>query len=318
MKRALMVVLLALSWLPMGAAQNADPVIGSKNFTESVVLGEVARLAAQQQGVTAHHRRDLGGTRILWRALREGDIDAYPEYTGTLTHELLPQLPAHASIAVLRQRLKTLGIGMTDPLGFNNTYALGMRGTQARRLYIKSISDLRAHPGLKLAFSNEFMNREDGWPGLKKAYALPLEARGMDHALAYRALASGAIDVTDLYSTDAEIAADHLRVLDDDRHYFPRYDAVFLYRLGLRSRAPRFVTALQSLSGRIDANAMRAMNKAVKIDGRSETAAAANFLGVKSDASSTSGFWPRLWQRTLEHLRLVGISLALALAQVGS
>lgn len=288
-------------------------VIGSKNFTESVVLGEIARLAARERGVHVEHRRGLGGTRILWRALTDGDIDAYPEYTGTITHELLHDLPPDAGIEVLRASLARLGIGITGPLGFNDTYAIGMRGKEAQKLRIRSISDLARHPDLKLAFSNEFMSRADGWPGLKHAYGLPMNASGMDHDLAYRALASGAVDATDLYGTDAEIAYYHLRVLQDDRHYFPRYEAVYLYRLDLDRRAPKFVAALNGLAGSIDAGQMRAMNKAVKIDRESETLAAARFLGVDADAGGDSGFWNRMARYTLQHLALVGISLSLAI-----
>ncbi|MGH8215450.1 MAG: glycine betaine ABC transporter substrate-binding protein [Rhodanobacteraceae bacterium] len=289
-------------------------VIGSKNFTESVVLGEIARLAAREHGVDAQHRRSLGGTRILWRALTEGDIDAYPEYTGTITHELLRDLPPGAGIAVLRAHLKKLGIGITGPLGFNNTYAIGMLKSEAGKLHVRDMSDLARHPDLKLAFSNEFMNRADGWPGLKKAYHLPQTARGMDHALAYRALASGAVDAIDLYSTDANIDYYHVRVLKDDLRYFPHYDAVFLYRLDLAKRAPEFVAALKDLAGTIDAKQMRAMNKAVKIDGESETTAAADFLGVQVESGGGRGaFWNRMGRYTLQHLALVGISLSLAI-----
>jgi osmoprotectant transport system permease protein len=138
-------------------------------------------------------------------------------------------------------------------------------------------------------------------------------ARGMDHDLAYRALASGAIDAIDLYSTDAEIAYYHLRVLQDDLHYFPRYDAVYLYRLDLDERAPAFVAALDDLAGSIDAPQMRAMNKAVKIDGESETVAAANFLGVEPEQGNGGAFWKRIAGYTLQHLALVGISLILAI-----
>jgi osmoprotectant transport system permease protein len=298
---------------PTAPANKVQVVIGSKNFTESVVLGEIARLAARENGVDAQHRRALGGTRILWRALEHGDIDAYPEYTGTLTHELLQGVPANAAVEVLRERLKPLGIGITDPLGFNNTYAIGMRMKEAEKLHIRSISDLSQHPDLKLAFSNEFMNRADGWPGLRAAYHLPMNARGMDHDLAYRALAAGAVDAIDLYSTDAEIAYYHLRVLKDDRHYFPRYDAVYLYRLDLERRAPRFVAALNGLAGSIDAGQMRAMNKAVKLDGKDPSVAAAAFLGVDAGNGTSGDFWPRLARYTLEHLALVGISLSLAI-----
>ena len=288
-------------------------VIGSKNFTESVVLGEIARLAARDHGVDAQHRRSLGGTRILWRALVEGDIDAYPEYTGTITHELLRDLPPDAGVEVLRLRLAKLGIGITDPLGFNNTYAIGMLESKAGKLHIRAISDLAHHPGLSLAFSNEFMNRGDGWPGLRQAYHLPQTARGIDHALAYRALASGAVDAIDLYGTDAEIAYYHVRVLKDDLHYFPNYDAVFLYRLDLKQRAPGFVAALNGLAGTIDAQQMRTLNKAVKIDGEGETAVAARFLGVQADGRGDD-FWDRLARYTWQHLELVGISLFLAIA----
>jgi osmoprotectant transport system permease protein len=318
-------LLLAAACLPLALtgcarATAAEPAgtptlaIGSKNFTESVVLGEIARLSAREHGVQAQHRRSLGGTRILWRALTEGDIDAYPEYTGTITHELLRDLPPDAGLDLLRARLKKLGIGITDPIGFNNTYAIGMLESEAAKLHVRDISDLANHPGLKLAFSNEFMDRADGWPGLKQAYHLPQIARGMDHDLAYRALASGAVDAIDLYSTDANIDYYHVRVLKDDRRYFPHYDAVFLYRLDLKRRAPAFVEALQDLAGSIDAKQMRAMNKAVQIDGESETTAAADFLGVQvKPGGGTAPFWSRIARYTWQHLALVGISLSLAI-----
>lgn len=313
MRRAWWVACL-LALLPALPARAAGTVrIGSKTFTESVLLGEVARLQLRRAGIDAAHRRSLGGTRILWRALRQGAIDAYPEYTGTIVQELLPGLPAGASLAQIRARLKPLGIGLTPSLGFQDSYALGMPRAEARRLHIGSIDDLRAHPRLAFGFSNEFMQREDGWPGLQRAYGLPqTNVRGMDHDLAYRALASGAIDVTDAYTTDADVDHYHLRLLRDDRHYFPDYRAVFLYRLDLARRAPGAIGVLDALAGRIDVAAMRRMNAAVTLHGRSETAVAAGFLGVRADAPGT-GLWTRLARTTRAHLVLVGISLALAL-----
>lgn len=292
---------------------HAAPVrIGSKQFTESVILGEMARLAARQAGMQAVHQRELGGTAILWSALAHGDIDAYPEYTGTLTHELLKNVPPDADIPTLRAALKPLGIGITDSLGFNDTYAIGMRADRAGQLNIRTLSDLAAHPALRLGFSNEFMARSDGWPGLRQRYGLPQkQVRGLDHALSYRALASGAVDAIDLYSTDAEIPYYHLRTLDDDRHYFPSYDAVYVYRLDLQRRAPGFIGVLNKLAGRIDADAMRQMNAMVKLHGEKETVVAADFLGVQPDGDG-AGLWARLWQRTVEHLRLVLISLIAA------
>jgi osmoprotectant transport system permease protein len=309
---ALMFGILALLALPAWA-QSKPVRIGSKQFTESVILGEIARLGARDAGIDAMHRRELGGTAILWKALQQGDIDAYPEYTGTLTQELLKGVPANADIATLRAKLKPLGIGTTDSLGFDNTYAIGMRADEAARLNIKRISDLRGHPNLRFGFSNEFMERGDGWPGLQRAYALPqTRVSGMDHALSYRAVASGAVDATDLYSTDAEIPYYHLRTLVDDRHYFPRYEAVYLYRLSLTQSSPAFVAVLQKLAGRIDEHTMRAMNAAVKLDGRSDSAVAADFLGTHVE-QGRRGLWQRLRQRSAEHIKLVAISLGLAL-----
>lgn len=296
----------------IAVARDAPVRIGSKAFTESVVLAEIARGRAQSLGIAAVHRRELGGTRILWEALRQGEIDVYPEYTGTLTHELLDDVATDADIPRLRERLATLDIGISDTLGFNNTYAIGMRGETAARLTIRRISDLAAHPELRFGLSSEFLNRADGWPGLRARYGLAgVDVRGMNHALAYRALASGAIDVLDLYSTDAEIAYYGLVTLDDDRGYFPTYDAVFLYRLALRRSAPEFVAALDALAGHIDAPAMQRMNAEVKIDGRDEASVAAEFLGVAA-RTDADGFWTRLGARSVEHLRLVAISLGLA------
>jgi osmoprotectant transport system permease protein len=292
------------------AKPDAHLVIGSKNFTEAVILGEIGAGLARRHGLAVEHKRQLGGTRILWRALENGQVDAYAEYTGTLAEELL-QMPG-ADVATLRRALARRGLAMTDPIGFDNTYALGMRAQRAKALGIATVSDLSAHPGLKLGLSNEFMQRADGWPGLRDAYGLPQRPDGLDHDLAYRALASGAIDVTDLYSTDAEIPYYKLVVLDDDRHYFPSYAAVYLYRADLSQRAPAWVAALRGMAGRIDAATMQGLNARVKLEHEKEADVAAAWLGIA--APSQSGRGARIWQRTREHLALVGISLGLALA----
>jgi osmoprotectant transport system permease protein len=284
-------------------------VIGSKNFTEAVILGEIGAGLARRQGLAVEHRRQLGGTRILWRALENGQIDVYAEYTGTLAEELL-RLPG-ADLDALRKALARRGLAMTQPIGFDNTYALGMRAQRAQALGIATISDLRAHPALKPGLSNEFMQRADGWPDLRDAYRLPQKPDGLDHDLAYRALANGAIDVTDLYSTDAEIPYYKLVVLDDDRHYFPSYAAVYLYRADLAQRAPGWVSALEGMAGRIDAATMQRLNAQVKLEHAKEADVAAAWLGVA--APEARGRAARIWQRTREHLVLVGISLGLAL-----
>ena len=305
------VLLSVLALLPMIAW--ASPVrIGSKQFTESVILSELARLNAREAGIDATHQRELGGTSILWSALQHGDIDVYPEYTGTITHELLKDVAPDADISTLRTKLEPLGIGITDSLGFSDTYAIGMLEQRAAQLNITRMSDLALHPDLRFGFSNEFMDRTDGWPGIRQRYGLEqTQVRGLDHTLSYRAVASGAVDAIDLYSTDAEIPYYHLRTLIDDRHYFPRYEAVYLYRLELEHSAPEFLTSLRKLCGRIDVAAMQRMNAEVKLNGMKDSDVAARFLDVPLPTDGI-GFWGRLLQRTIEHVKLVALSLGLA------
>ncbi|MCB0833453.1 MAG: amino acid ABC transporter permease, partial [Bacteroidetes bacterium] len=204
--------------------------IGSKSFTESVILGEMITQLGSTAGGRVVHRKGIGGTRLLWNALLSGEIDAYPEYTGTIIQEILSG-QSIVSSAQLAEALRERGIGMSEPLGFNNTYALGMTRHFSDSLRIQKISDLQKFPDIKFGFTNEFMDRADGWPALQKAYQLPQrDVRGLDHDLAYRALAGGDIQVMDLYSTDAEIHFYALKTLVDDLHLFPDYHAVLLYR----------------------------------------------------------------------------------------
>jgi osmoprotectant transport system permease protein len=309
-------VLFALAILASVAGCSRRVTVASKVFTESVILGDVATDLARNAGADAVHKRQLGGTRIVWDALVKGEVDAYPEYTGTLTQEIFAGTKL-ADQASLRAALAAKGVEMTRPLGFNDTYALGMREDVAERFHIHTISDLRDHPDLRFGFSNEFLDRGDGWPALRAAYHLPqTNVTGLDHDLAYRALGSGAIDVTDLYSTDAEIAYYHLRVLQDDLHHFPEYQAVFLYRSDLARRAPKVVAAIKQLEGRITARQMIAMNEQAKLRKVPEAQVAAEFLrqalGITPRAVR-SGFWWRLAARTWEHVQLVAVSLLAAI-----
>ncbi|GGC35384.1 amino acid ABC transporter permease [Novosphingobium marinum] len=310
---AALIVLAALAtWLGLMPSTPARAEeVGSKKFTESVILGEIARIALEDAGIEASHRRELGGSRILWDALRTGEIDVYPDYTGTLRFEILSDLRLPDD-AALHDALAARGLAMTAPLGFSNGYALAMRRDTAQRLAIGKISDLAAHPDLDIAVGNEFVARADGWRALSKAYGLgSLDVRGIDHDLAYRALAAGQIDLTDAYTTDAEIEAFDLVVLEDDRTFFPRYDAVYVYRSGLPDTAVR---ALDSLSGSIDEARMRELNRMVRMEGMGETAAARLALGRdNAGADAAPGRWKRIWDRTLEHLALVAIALAGAL-----
>jgi len=206
---------------------------------------------------------------------------------------------------------------MSRPLGFSNNYVIGMKESLAKRLGIHTISDLKKHPDLAIGFSNEFMDRPDGWPSLRDRYGLPQKnVRGMDHDLAYRGIEQGAIAAVDLYSTDAKIRKYHLRSLKDDLHHFPDYQAVILYRSDLQARAPRFVKAMLQLEGRINAKAMMRMNARVDLDRVRDVVAAADFLasalGIDVEVGDTD-VMQRLWQTTREHLFLVGISLTAAI-----
>ena len=305
-----------LMLLLLSSTAAAQPVrVASKNFTESVILGEMITLLIRDAGIDATHRRDLGGTRILFGALEFGDIDVYPEYTGTIAEEILAGQGVNGLDAI-RAALRTRGILVSRPLGFNNTYAMGMTKERAAELNVHAISDLRAHPELRFGFSSEFMERGDGWPSLRNRYALPQQnVRGLVHDIAYRALDDGSIDVMDLYSTDAKIGYYDLAVLEDDLRHFPRYDAVLLYRADLVDRAPGAVAAIRRLEGTIDTPTMIAVNAGVAIDKRPEQVVAAEFLAeaLHVDARVVEdSLARRLVRSTVEHLTLVGISMVAA------
>src|SRR6266478_5163520 len=252
--------LLLFSCVPaflINSSSAADVVIGSKKFTESYVLGEIAKRTLTDAGIPAEHRQGMGGTIILWEALRGGQIDAYPEYTGTITQEVLKS-DRSPSLDEIRESLAKSGVGITEPLGFNNTYALVMRRSEAQRLGVRTISDLQKYPQLKLGLTHEFLDRQDGWQPLRERYALPQRnIVGIDHALGYSALANGSIDVKDAYSTDAKIEENDLVALEDDLHFFPKYEAVFLFRVSMPTDA---IAVLRRLEGTLDEKRMVRLN----------------------------------------------------------
>lgn len=305
---------LLLAALAAGCGR-ADIVVGSKKSTEPVLLGTAAEQLLAEAGFDVEHERELGGTRILWSALLAGEIDVYTDYTGTLRREILAGQSIEPGDAALARALEAHGVRMTGSLGFNDTYAIGMREETAQRLGIRTMSDLARHPELVLGFSHEFLDREDGWPGLRVRYHMKHgEVRGLDHDVAYRALESGAIQATDLYSTDAEIRHYRLRVLVDDLRYFPPYDAVFVYRADLDRRA---AAALGRLAGTIDEAEMIGMNARVFLDKISDCQVAADFLArelrLAPPRCDEDRLIERVADRTVEHLGLVGVSLLAAL-----
>jgi osmoprotectant transport system permease protein len=304
-----MKLLCAIFFATAVSTHAADPVtIGSKKFTESYVLGEIAKRTLIDAGVPAEHRQGIGGTIILWEALRGGQIDTYPEYTGTITQEILKS-DQQLGRQQIENALGKFGIGMTEPLGFNNTYALVMRRDHAQKLGIRTISDLQKHPELKIGLTHEFLDRHDGWQPLAAEYQLnPRNVIGIDHALGYAALQKDAIDVKDAYSTDAKIAEFDLVTLEDDRHFFPKYEAVFLFRFALPMPA---IAALRKLEGTIDEQKMIRLNAEAE---RTKDYARAASLYFENSARSTisESFAHKLARWTTRHLELAGISLLLS------
>lgn len=318
--RLLAAVAAAAATVTAGAAEDRL-VVGSKRFTESYILAEIVTQTARQHS-PAEHRQGLGNTAVVFEALKAGAIDVYPEYLGTLDSEILKN-ERPTDIESMRARLAGMGLGVAVPLGFSNGYALAMRSAEASRLGIADISDLRSHEGLELGLSHEFLGRADGWPGLAARYGLPQRPTGIDHGIAYQALGSGRIAATDIYTTDAKLAELQLTVLNDDLQFFPRYDAVLLYRLDAARRFPAAWQAIAGLQGRIDEAAMIAMNGQAELRGQSFAAIARQFLSAGRPAAAApaaqapAGFVERLLADDLgrlarQHVLLVVVAVAVA------
>ncbi len=324
--RPALLLLFSLAWFGAASCAWAQETlrVGSKRFTESYILAElISQAAAPHVGAPPVVRQGLGNTAIVYEALRSGAIDVYAEYTGTIALEILKGPPGMTREA-MNAALAPLGLGVAVPLGFNDGYALAVRAADAERLGLRTLSDLARHPGLRLGLSNEFIGRADGWKGLAARYGLAQVPTGLDHGLAYEAIAAKQIDVMDIYTTDAKIDHLGLRVLEDDRRHFPRYDAVLLYRLDLPARLPAAWAALRALEGRIDERAMIAMNARAELQSVPFDAIARDFLAGQRQGAGARAEAPRrgfaaklfgadLWQLARQHLLLVAVSVGLAI-----
>ena len=274
------------------ARARAAIVVGSKNFTEQVILGElVAQTIERETGLAVQRRLNLGGTLICDRALTTGDIDVYVEYTGTALTAVFHQPPASDSRAVyetVRQEYARTGRTLLPPLGFDNTFAILVRGKDARTLGLRTIDDAaRVTPGWRAGFGYEFAERPDGYPGLAATYGLrfPGAPRVMDLTLSYRALSSGQVDLIAGDATAGLISALDLVQLEDNRHYFPPYDAAPVARAQTLLKYPQVREALEKLGGRVSADEMRRLNYAADAEHRDVKAIVADFL--KSAPSQT-------------------------------
>jgi osmoprotectant transport system permease protein len=320
------------------AAAETRVVVGSKAFTEGRLVAELmAQLLEAEPGVVVERRFGLGGTQIVFTALERGQIDLYPEYTGTvwsvvLKNEELVRDPLEAYTVAVRELERRHGVSCLAPLGFSNSYALAMAEASAERLGVASLSDLaRVKEPIRVGMSHEFLERPDGFPGLAEAYGLDFgDVKGMEHGLAYEALASGKVDVVDTYTTDGKLLRYKVRVLEDDRRYFPPYDAVPLVRSDVLARAPVVGDALAKLAFRLDDARMRALNHRVEVEGGTFAEVARAFLAEEGllekssapppTAPRAQGFAAYLWSRraelgklAAEHLLLTAVAVLLAI-----
>lgn len=271
--------------------------VGAKHFTEGYILSEIISQLLEAKGFKVERKYNLGGTLVCFEALNRGEIDVYPEYTGTIAKEILRQDGNIDSLVKERYGLST-----SSPYGFNNSYSLVLRS----ETNIRSISELKDHPELIAGISYEFLKRQDGWDQLASHYSLPQKPTGMEHGLAYQALIQNKIDITDCYTTDGEISVNNLVVLTDDKSFFPRYDAVSFYRPELPSEA---INAFASI--RITQDQMSSMNAAAVFDKKSFEAIAREF--IQAAPNTSSNFWSDLFSKTLQHLYLTFTALVIAI-----
>ncbi|MBI3404252.1 MAG: ABC transporter substrate-binding protein [Acidobacteria bacterium] len=289
MRSALALLCTVVLFTGCGTPRGEKLVIGSKNFTEQIILAELlAQHIETKTGVKVERRHNLGGTLIAHRAVTAGEIDLYVEYTGTALTAVLNEKPSTDSRDVLARvragYAQKFSLEVLDPLGFNNTFAIVVRGDDAQKFKLRTISDLmRSGQKWRAGFGYEFKDRPDGFDGMVKTYGLQFaEApRFMELGLLYRALQENQVDVVAGSATDGVIAALGMVVLEDDRHYFPPYEAAPIVNRKTLERFPQLRAALASLAEKISEEEMRRMNYAVDGEHRDPVQVAREFLASK-------------------------------------
>jgi osmoprotectant transport system permease protein len=346
--RTVLVGLGLLVIVATGAAQDRPAegrravVVGSKPFGESYLLAELFAQVLEARGHTVTRRLGLGGTEIIFPALQQGAIDVYPEYTGSGLLVILKATPDPDPLGVFdtvaREFRARFDLQWLPPLGFENTYAMSVRTELAERLGLRTLSDFAAvSRGMRAGFTADFIGLPDGLPGLRAAYGIePGTVNALAPAVKYQALVSGAVDIIDAYSTDGLLDRYPITVLEDDRRFFPPYDAAALVRGQLARDQPSAIAALAELSGRIDVGRMRRWNARVEVSGEAAAVVARDALaelGLAARGEGTTGGGARvtdatgpslpmyLWSRrgelsrlTARHLLLTGASLLAAVA----
>lgn len=289
--------------------------VGAKHFNEGYILSEILSQLLESSGYEVERKFNLGGTLICYEALKNNEIQVYPEYTGTIKEEILKVKDKISTDSIRSLTQKNLNLTFSAPYGFNNTYALTMKKNLANKLNIKTISDLKNHPNLKIALSYEFVKRQDGWVNLAKIYDLPQTPVGIEHGLAYSALEEGKIDLTDAYSTDGEITKYDLVILEDNKNFFPDYSAVSLYRPELDEKIK---SIFNTLSGKISASEMQKMNAAVLYENKSFAQVANEFLASKNLIKNDVKFeeehvFSEILSKTLVHIKISAIAIFIAI-----
>ncbi|MBS1517635.1 MAG: ABC transporter permease subunit [Bacteroidetes bacterium] len=313
MKKIILILLMILS-----AAEISSQTIrvGAKHFNEGYILSEILSRMLELNGYTVERNFSLGGTLICYEALKNNDIDLYPEYSGTISEAIL-KLREKTGTDELKKKLNDLDLDISGEYGFNNTYALAVKRSTAEKYGLNNISDLRDHPELKIGLSYEFLKREDGWKNLSVAYDLKQIPGGLEHGLAYKALDDGQIMLTDVYSTDGEIPKYDLKILNDDKNFFPDYSAVTFYRTDLNEKIK---TILNELTGKISENEMQEMNSMVLFENKTFSEVAAEFLknkkiigsSDKREVSQETNIYSEIFPKLIQHLKLTFIALLLS------
>ncbi len=329
-------VLCVATWPSPARAQQKPLIIGSKVFPESELLADMLAILCKDRGIPVERSRNLNGTLVAFEALRTGAIDVYPEYTGTGLSEILKQPDPHLTPEQVYEAVRDgfarqWRLVWLDPIGFEDTYALAMRLEEAEQKHVKTLSDLvPVAPSLVFGCSHEFLNRQDGYPGLTATYGLKFgDVRGLQHGLAYQALMEKKIDVTDVYTTDGKLDPTQTRILADDKHFFPPYFAAPVVREDALARFSGAREALNALAGRIDDATMQHLNHRCEAEHNTFEQVAIEFLqqqGLTHDTATVSTYtsqtdtiWSLLWKRrvvtwqlTLRHLYLTAVAMGCA------
>lgn len=311
---ATLLVLYLAGSMAFGARSEESLVrVASKPFNESYILAEIMAQLLEARGFAVERRLGLGATMISYEALKNDEIDVYPEYSGTI-QEAIFRLKSRRSISDLQDfLLKQTKLELLPSFGFENTYVLAARAGLAREKQLHTISDLVGRKGIRYGLTHEYLRRGDGWQALSAYYGLSANPVGMEHSLSYKAIADGQIDVLDAYSTDAEILKYKLVLLRDDKNFFPRYLAAPFVRQSLSTHVKQ---VLDELAGRISEKEMQHLNSLVISDGKTFAQAASEFLRqsglVAASENKKQNRWIDLGSKTLTHLQLTAVAVVLA------